>query len=497
MLFRQIFDPRLAQYSYLIGCQQTKEAIVIDPERDIDRYVAIAKDEGLSIIAVAETHIHADFLSGSREFAEHYGVTVYVSGEGGDDWQYLWVKDPKYQSRVLKDGDRVSIGNIEIKAVHTPGHTPEHICFLVSDRGSHAHEPMGLASGDFVFVGDLGRPDLLETAAGQKGARLTAAHDLYQSVRGFLTLPDFLQIWPGHGAGSACGKALGAVPASTVGYERRFNAAIRAAEDGERPFVRAILEGQPEPPLYFGRMKRLNREGPPLLESLSKPPELSEVDLDRIARRGDGVVIDTRSHRPSFMSRHIRGSLYAPLEKSFPALVGSYVDPDQPMYLIIESSRAMEAVRELVRIGLDDVRGYATPTTLDASVTSDAYDSIPVIDFDGVHALRDDERHVQVLDVRGAVEYAAGHVAGSLNIAHTRLAERLGELSKDRTILVHCAASSRAAAAAAFLHREGFDVQFVMDSFDRWARRYPELTIEGSSDHGTSTRAPATESAHL
>ena len=253
MLFRQIWDEKLAQYTYLVGCQRTGEALLIDPERDIDRYLAIADEEGLRITAVTETHIHADFLSGAREFAE-LGVKVYLSNEGGPDWLYGWTEDGDYAVEMLEDGATFKVGNIEIRAVHTPGHTPEHLSFAITDLGGGADEPMGLASGDFVFVGDTGRPDLLESAAGVEGAMQEGAAALFRSVQRFLELPDYLQVWPGHGAGSACGKALGAVPESTVGYERRFSPAMRAAQDGERAFVHYVLDAQPEPPLYFGRM---------------------------------------------------------------------------------------------------------------------------------------------------------------------------------------------------------------------------------------------------
>ena len=221
MLFRQISDDRLAQYAYLIGCQQTGEALIIDPERDIDRYIDIATAEGLKIVAVTETHIHADFVSGALEFAER-GVDVYLSDEGDEDWKYGWASRPNVT--LLKSGDTFPVGKIQIEAVHTPGHTPEHMSFLVTDYGGGANKPMGLISGDFVFVGDVGRPDLLETAAGNVGAQEPSAKKLYASIQEFLKLPDYMQLWPGHGAGSACGKALGAIPESTVGYEKMFNA---------------------------------------------------------------------------------------------------------------------------------------------------------------------------------------------------------------------------------------------------------------------------------
>jgi len=291
MFMRLVFDEKLAQGAYVFGCQKTGEAIVIDPERDVDRYIDLAREHGLHIVAVAETHIHADFVSGARELAERTGAHVYVSGEGGPDWQSEWAS--AYTHTILKNDDTFTIGNIEFRAAHTPGHTPEHMVYVVTDRGSGASDPIGVCTGDFLFVGDLGRPDLLETAAGQSGVMEPSAKQLFESAQWLGSLPEFVQVWPGHGAGSACGKALGAVPTSTVGYERRFNHALRLATGDaatEGMFVDFILQGQPEPPLYFERMKRVNRAGPDVLGALHAAPryplaKLAELDVEQVAHR--------------------------------------------------------------------------------------------------------------------------------------------------------------------------------------------------------------------
>lgn len=295
MFLRMVYDDKLAEAAYLIGCQRTGEAIVIDPERDVDRYEKIAAANGLRIVAVAETHIHADFISGGRELAEK-GAKFYVADEGDADWKYLWLDKKtgggEYNYHLLKDGDTFMVGNIEFKAVHTPGHTPEHLCFMVTDRGGGADKPMGVATGDFVFVGDLGRPDLLESAAGFVCKADPSAHRLYQTVRKFMAWPDYLQVWPAHGAGSACGKALGAVPQSTVGYEKMFNASVLAAKT-EQGFVDFILDAQFEPPLYFASMKRDNKVGPRVLGGVPTPRELSIDDLKTVVEKS-AMVIDTR-----------------------------------------------------------------------------------------------------------------------------------------------------------------------------------------------------------
>ena len=276
----------------------------IDPERDIDRYDRIAAEEGLRIEVVAETHIHADFLSGAREYAERPDVRIVLSKAGTPDWQYGWVGAGQASYTLVADGDHFSVGMIDIEVRHTPGHTPEHVVFVVTDHGGGADMPIGVATGDFLFVGDVGRPDLLETAAGQVGAMRPAAEQLQASLAVVASWPDLVQVWPGHGAGSACGKALGAVPTSTVGYERHFNGVLSLAAEPGATFVDALLSGQPEPPPYFARMKRLNRDGVPLLGSRRPPREMTVAEVLSIPTL---IVLDTRVDRDAFMSAHLSG----------------------------------------------------------------------------------------------------------------------------------------------------------------------------------------------
>lgn len=469
MLFRMIYDESLSQAAYLIGCQQTGEALIIDPERDVDRYIQAAAASKLRITAVTETHIHADFLSGTRELAERTGAKVYLSGEGGPDWQYQWLDKKRgggrYEGRLLHDGDSFAVGNIEIKAVHTPGHTPEHLSFLITDRGGGAAEPMGMITGDFVFVGDVGRPDLLETAAGVRGAGDASARELFRSLQAFRSMPEYLQVWPGHGAGSACGKALGAVPQSTVGYERRFNPALQAATDEPR-FLEYVLEGQPEPPLYFATMKRLNKSGPPLLGALPTPRELTARDLVAIDGK-EVAILDTRPW-PAFRDGHLPGSLHAPLGPNFAAVAGSYVREGDPIVLIADPSRLDSAIRILIRIGLDRIDAFATPATL-ASDQELKLDSTPEISVsDAAELVRGGK--VAVLDVRRAAEYSAGHIDGAQNIAHTRLLDRLSEVPKDAPVLVHCQGGARSAFATALLRRNGYSATNVAGGFGAWEK---------------------------
>lgn len=473
MLFRQFFDPKLAQYAYLVGCQQTGEALIIDPERDIDRYVEAAESEGLRITAVAETHIHADFLSGAREFAEQYGTKVYLSDEGGAEWASDWARNGDYDATFLKDGDSFKIGGIEVRAVHTPGHTPEHISFVIIDRGGGASTPIGIATGDWVFVGDLGRPDLLEQAAGMHGVQEPSARQLFSSLPRFMELEDYVQVWPAHGAGSTCGKDLGAVPQTTVGYEKLYNASLSAADGGEDDFVDAILAGQPEPQTYFARMKRDNNKGVPLLGQLPMPRRLTIAELRRMADNEEALFLDTRLDRSGFMARHIPGALYTPMNRAFNTAVGSLVeDETQPVVLIIEESAVEEAVRDLVRIGYDNVVGFATPETLARYFDQGGQVArIPEMEITELLERQKDEG-VKVVDVRFAAEYASAHVPGAISASYTRLPSLAPErLPRDRTLLVHCGSGARAAAASAFLAREGFDVQFVNGQFDTFVEK--------------------------
>jgi hydroxyacylglutathione hydrolase len=465
MLMRMMYDEKLAQAAYLIGCQRSRQAIVFDPLRDVDRAVDLAAAHGLKIVAVAETHIHADFVSGARELAERNGAHVYVSGEGGPDWQSRWLNarpsGGAYEHTILRDGDAFTLGGIEFTALHTPGHTPEHIVYLVTDRGGGADEPVGLISGDFLFVGDLGRPDLLETAAGQAGAMEPSARTLYRTLARLDAIPDHVQVWPGHGAGSACGKALGAVPTSTIGYERRFNAALRAASS-ESDFVSFILEGQPEPPMYFATMKRVNRDGPRVLGSLPTPERLGP---DRIAAMDPRAtaIIDTRSWG-EFRKGHLPASLSFPLVNSFSTDAGSMIRVDEPIVLIIEPELLDGAIRDLVRIGLDRIIAWCPAPEIAASSYASATIAQATVDRvkQGVGA---DEA---VLDVRRRTEFVEGRIPGATNISHTRLMGRLDEVPRGRRLLINCRSGFRSARAAAFLQRAGYPVVNIEGGFLAW-----------------------------
>jgi hydroxyacylglutathione hydrolase len=464
MIFKRLFDPRLAQASYLLGCSSTREALIVDPNRDIDRYLEAAAQERLRVAHVTETHIHADFVSGARELAHRANARLYLSAAGGPDWQYRYAADAGATS--MNDGDRIMVGRVEVRALHLPGHTPEHLVFLVTDT-EVAGEPMGALTGDFVFVGDVGRPDLLERVVGSQGTMETSARQLYQSVQRFRGFSDYLQVWPGHGAGSACGKSLSAVPQSTLGYEKRFNWAFGI--ENENDFVRAVLAGQPDPPRYFAEMKRINREGPRFLGQLPLPNRLSPESLMSVLRSGS-TVVDTRSS-DEYGRGAIPGTINIPNTRAFPTWAGSLLPYDRELYLIVPEvgDHAVEELAgTLAGIGLDRVAGYFGSEVLGHWRKSEGeLQTIPMVTLE---QLSTRSRNGEVLlDVRGAGEWAAGHVPGSLNLPVAELKPRLDEIPRGRPLIVHCQTGARAAIAASLLRAEGFeDVRLFRGGFAEW-----------------------------
>lgn len=460
MYFERFFDTGLAQASYLIGCQQSGEAIVIDPIRDVDRYLVAAEREGMNITYVTETHVHADFVSGARQLAAAAGAHLALSEEGGEAWSARFPHIP------LHHADEITVGNIVIHVLHTPGHTPEHLSFLVTDRAAGS-EPVMVLTGDFLFVGDVGRPDLLESAVGIAGGAEEGAKKLFSSTRLIRSLPEYVQVWPGHGAGSACGKALGALPSTTVGYEARTNWALR--DQSEAEFIDTVLDGQPEVPTYFARMKQINRGGPssfPLGEKLQALAPEKSVELLGI----DGRVIDCRGE-DEFALGHLPGSLNIPGDASFSNWAGWLLDPEKAYVLVAPQSRAEELRRSLARVGIDHVIGYidgleqwtaaargvATVRTIGASQLSD----LLVGDTNG--------HGYHLVDVRSAKEFADGHIPAATHIHLGHLPKRIEELDRGRPVLVYCQHGGRSSIATSLLLASGIEaVTNLRGGFAAW-----------------------------
>lgn len=465
MYFRRFYDEALAQASYLLGSPESGEAIVVDPNRDITSYLDAAGREGLRVTHVTETHIHADFVSGARELARRADARLLLSDEGGPDWRYGYAAGDG--ATLLRDGDTVRVGPIELRVIHTPGHTPEHLAFLVTDTAT-ATEPMGAITGDFLFVGDVGRPDLLERAAHIAGTMEAGARQLFRSLQRLTPLPDYLQVWPGHGAGSACGKALGAVPQSTLGYERRFNWAFAIGE--EHAFVRAVLAGQPDPPRYFAEMKRINRDGPRILGEATHPRRLAVDALAEVLANG-GVVVDARP-ADAYARGAVPGTLNIPANRAFTTWAGWLLPYDRDFYLITsgdDGGRAEELIRGLSGIGLDRAAGYFDAEVVDAwRASRGPLQTIPTIGTSELATSLRDGR-VAVLDVRNDAEWATGHIPDAVHIPLGHLDEGRDRVPRHRPVVVHCQAGGRAAMAAALLRARGVaDVRIYSGGYSGW-----------------------------
>ena len=483
MFVKRFFEPKLAQTSYMIGCVAAKECIVIDPNRDAEQYIRAAAAEGARIAHITETHIHADYLSGSRELAARTGATVYVSDEGDAAWKYAFADEPNVQR--IKGGDRITVGNVVLDVLHTPGHTPEHLSFLITD-GAVASEPIAAATGDFIFVGDVGRPDLLEKAANIRGTMEVGAKTLWSSLQKFSVRPDWLQIWPGHGAGSSCGKGISAVPHSTLGYERRFNWAFQAGSEGD--FVRNVLAGQPDPPKYFAEMKKLNKQGPRVLNGFPRPDRLDREALETLVREG-AVVIDTRP-AADFASGYIPGTINITENSSFTTWAGWIIPYSSDFYLIVDDREpdAIDTViRDLAMIGLDRCAGYFEATVIDEwAANGRELGMLPQIT---VHDLKESLARgaVTLVDVRNQNEWDGGRISGAQHIPLGHLAERSAAIPRDKPIVVQCAAGARSSIGASVLTAKGFDnVINLVGGIGEW--RKAMLPIE-NAEPGTRNSA--------
>lgn len=440
MFFQRIYDKNLAHASYMIGCQATGEALVVDAQRDVDGYIKLAKANRLQITHITETHIHADFLCGSRELAALTGAQLLLSDEGGEDWSY------QFPHQGLKDGSQFMIGKIKVDVLHTPGHTPESISFLITDTPA-SEKPLMILTGDFVFVGDVGRPDLLEKAAGIVGSQETGARQMYASLQRFTKLSDYIQVWPAHGAGSACGKALGAVPSSTVGYEKLQNWALQFGNN-QKEFMDELLEGQPEPPKYFARMKQLNRVDRPLLLEVPKPKKLSPEEFRQEMARG-ATIIDTRP-KTEFAQGFIPGVIHIQNNAAFTTWAGWFVDEKEPLVLIAPEGQIEELCRKLMRIGLDTIIGFV-PGIEDLGMETE---KVNQINHDELLRLVSTQE-AQILDVRSAKEFKAHQIPGATHLFLGTITDHFHLIDSSRPKVIHCQAGDRSSTAYSLLRKYG------------------------------------------
>lgn len=461
----------------MIGCEATGEALVVDANRNLEPYLSTAATHSFRITHVGETHIHADYVSGSRDLARRAHAQLLLSAEGGADWQYAFARESGGRTTLLRDGDVVRVGKIDVRAVHTPGHTPEHLTFVVTDTPTSS-QPLGALTGDFIFVSDVGRPDLLERSAGVAGAMRENARQLFDSLQRFqAAYPDHLQIWPGHGAGSACGKALGAVPMSTLGYEKIANWAFQARTTDD--FVREVLESQSDPPPYFSIMKRVNRDGPTPIADVPHPARQAAATLPSRLNEG-AVVIDLRP-TAAFARGSLPGTINLPLNTSFVSRAGWLVPYDRDVFLLADDATDMvahSAARELMLIGIDRVPGWFGADALD-NADLPARQTVPQLSAAEV-ARRVRSGTAAVVDVRNTDEWQHGHIDGAIHVPLGHLRDLAATLPRDTQLVLHCAAGGRSGIGASVLLALGMpNVANLEGGYAAWHAAGLPVTTDG------------------
>lgn len=439
MIFQPYYLGCLAHASYLIGSEG--EAAVVDPQRDVEQYLEDAARHGLTIKHVIETHLHADFVSGHRELAERTGATIYFGQRG----------DAALPHVAVRDGMQLQLGKARLRFLETPGHTPESISILVTD--ADASHPPRLLTGDALFVGEVGRPDL---AAGKGYSATQMAEELYATLhQKILALPDAVEVWPAHGAGSACGRNIGAARHSTIGEERRHNYALQPMT--KDAFVALVTSDLPPAPAYFGRDAEQNRVGAPSLIEARRPAPLHPDDVERLAR--DGVVVDTRSIE-AFEAGHVPGAIFLGLGGPFAPWAGTLLPHDRPIALVVEDEAELdEAVVRLARVGIgaDQLAGY-----LAGGMTAWQLDQRPTATLQPLPAAALGARlaELTLVDVRRRVEFDTGHIQGAVSMPLEELGARAGSLSADRPIAIVCGSGYRSTIAASLLAAR-HDLQIV------------------------------------
>ncbi len=450
----------LAQYSYIISSQG--RSVVIDPIRDTDRYLHFLEERGLTLSAIVETHIHADFASGAKALAEATGAELALSAyDDGEHYRY------GMPHRSLRTGDNVSVGTVRVEALHTPGHTPEHVSFVLYDLERSAAEPLAIFSGDFLFVGSVGRPDLL----GEE-AKLELAHELFQSLHLRLeAIPDSVQVYPGHGAGSLCGTGMSDRPESTLGYERRTNHLFSLTEEA---FVAEILGSVPPMPTYYPRMKELNARGAEAFDAFPGAAALSPSEVEALTVQQDVMVLDLR--RPeAFGGAHIRGSINIGAGQNLSLWAGWLLGSKSRIVLVNDEGDDEESRRGLVRVGLDNIAGFLNagmPAWINAGLVFERTIQR------STEEVRYRSKETLVLDVRSDAEWRTGHIEGATHIMLGDLPQHARNLPKDRPIVCVCGSGYRSSIAASGLAKNGLSSVESMDGgMAAWnKRKFPVVT---------------------
>ena len=452
MIFEQHYLDCLSQASYFIGDETSKRAVVVDPRRDIAPYLESAAEHDMTIELVLETHFHADFLSGHLELADATGATIAYGDQAVTE----------FESRKLAHGERISLGEVELEIRHTPGHTPESISIVVYERAGDA-EPHSVLTGDTLFIGDVGRPDLL-SSKGVTSEELASL--LYDSLhQQLLTLPDATRVFPAHGAGSACGKNLSTETSSTIGEQRHQNYALAPMEKEE--FIAVVTEGQSAPPAYFAYDAVLNRENRPILDETEPPRSLELHEVIRAQRNG-AVVLDTRD--PSeFAAGHLIGSINIGLAGRYAEFAGGVIQPGVAMVLVADEGEELESKIRLARIGFDNVFGYLENPLGVFNANPDDVSRSSRLDVSGLQQALTSVDGVQIVDVRQPGETASGAIPDAYLIPLTTLNTQLATLDASKPTIVYCAGGYRSSIAASRLAAAGFsDVSDLLGGFAAW-----------------------------
>ncbi len=452
MKFNQYYLECLSHASYLIGDESSGRAVVVDPQRDVSEYIADAKALGMTIELVIETHFHADFLSGHLELAEATGAKIVYSS----------VAQPEFDFMPVADGERYSLGEVQLEFLHTPGHTPESLSIVIYEHPDDT-VPYGVLTGDTLFIGDVGRPDLLASIG---FTRDELADKLYDSLHNkLMPLPDATKVYPAHGAGSACGKNLSTELWSTMGEQRKTNYALRASDKAK--FVELVTEGQPPAPGYFVYNAILNRKGRELLDETAMPTAMS-YDEVRAAVDAGAVLVDGRTPE-EFGAGHLRGAVNIGLEGRYAEFAGSVITPDVDLILMTEPGRELEGKNRLARIGFDRVVGYlAEPYQVMLANRGDVQIASRLT-APGFGQRAAEVAGLQIVDVRNPGEAEAGMIPGAVNIPVGQLPDRLAELDPARPTVVYCAGGYRSSVAASLLRQRGFaDVSDILGGYNAW-----------------------------
>ena len=451
MYFKQFYLGCLAHASYLIGCEG--EAAVVDPQRDVEQYIVEAEAQGLKIKYVIETHLHADFVSGHRELATRTGAEIVFGEKAGATFPH----------QAVKEGMEIRIGKVVLRVLETPGHTPEGISLLVVDSET-SPKPQKVLTGDTLFIGDVGRPDLV----GSKGyTPEQMAEMLYDSLHEkLLKLDDSVEVYPAHGAGSLCGRNISKETSSTIGEQRKFNYALKAMS--KEAFVTLITTDLPTAPKYFSMDAELNREGAPALDDLPARPAIAAEEVNKQAQQG-ALLLDVREGA-AFGAGHVPGSINIGLQGQFASWVGSLISPESKVIIVADSEEGVsEAVMRMARVGLENVVGYLDGGIAAWEQAGLELATLPQIRIDELRSRLDEHSDLQIVDVRRPSEYATGHIPGAVNGELAHLEEKAAELDPSRQTVVVCAGGYRSSAAASILEGRGFrDLLNVVGGTGAW-----------------------------